>query len=84
MGVLWLPEIRRRILVGLRQGPLDLYQLAADLTEPPFRVRAELKALRRDRLVSNRIANGRIEWTLTERGETIAYHEDQLQLTEVH
>ena len=80
MTVLWLPDIRRRILVALRHGPLDHFALAADIGEAPFRVRAELKALKRDRLVNNRIDGGRIAWYLTERGERIAHHEDQARL----
>jgi predicted transcriptional regulator len=80
MAVVWLPEIRRRILVGLRDEPLDYYRLAVGIGEAPFRVHAELKALRRDRLVHTRLAGCRIEWQLTDRGERIAHHEDQLSI----
>lgn len=70
-------EIRAAILADLLYEPLDMYRLAAGLGEPPFRVRAELKAMRRDQLVRDRIANGRIEWMLTNRGERLANEHNQ-------
>lgn len=78
--MIWLPDIRRRILVALKHGHLDLYAIAADLSEAPFRVRAELKELRRDRLVRDHIGPAGHRWELTDRGSTIAHHEDQTQL----
>mgnify|MGYP001363872148 CR=1 FL=1 len=74
-------QIKRRIVLELRHEPLNHYVLAAELREPPFRVRAELKALKRDRLVRDiYTSNGQHVWQLTERGERAAYETDQLEL----
>jgi predicted transcriptional regulator len=76
----WLPDIRHRILTALKHGHLDHFSIAADLGEPPFRVRAELRELRRDRLVRDHIGPAGHRWELTDRGAAIAHHEDQTQL----
>lgn len=76
----WLPELKRRILEELRPGPLHLYELSTELDEAPFRVRAELKGLRRDRLVRDRLKQDRADWELTDRGHRRLAALDQLEL----
>ena len=65
---MYLEPIKRSILAALRWEPLDHFQVAATLGEPPFRVRAELRALKRDRYVSDRIDDHGHRWMLTNRG----------------
>jgi hypothetical protein len=82
----WLSDIKRRIVTALREaqtnGELyDQFMIAATIGEPAFRVRAELKSLRGERLVRESIRRGRIVWELTARGETIAWGLDQQELT---
>ena len=75
-----MTERQRKILQGLRHGPLDHYQLAADIAEAPFTVRADLKALKRDRIVTDRITNEAHTWELTAAGLRQAYEADQLAI----
>lgn len=78
---MYLAEIKKRILKELRHEPLNLFVLAAQMHEAPFRVRAELKGLRRDRLVREQFTrDGRHVWALTERGERAAWDANQLEL----
>lgn len=66
-----LTDIQRELLGALAAEPLDHYMLAATTGQAPFRVRAELQALRRDRLVRSAIRRDRIVWELTARGERL-------------
>ena len=78
----WQPEIRRRILVALKHGGLNPYELAAMLEEAPFRIHQELKQLRRDGFVRASLHPDHVEWALTGRGELVAWnaHQEQLPL----
>lgn len=80
IGAPMITGIKRRIVRALRTEPLNQYQLAADLQEPPFRVRAELKCLKRDRLVTDSISPAGHLWELTARGVHQAYAADQTHL----
>lgn len=71
------PEIQRLIVRALRHGPLDYFQVAADITQAPFRVRAELKALKRERLVREKLAPRAVHWELTEIGMAAAWQCEQ-------
>ncbi|MGH9061197.1 MAG: helix-turn-helix domain-containing protein [Acidimicrobiales bacterium] len=57
------------ILRALRHGPLDEFQLAADLGAPPSRIRAELAALAKAGYVQR--PGGERRWRLTDRGERL-------------
>jgi len=76
----WLPEIKQRILAATMIDRLDHYQIAADLGEAPFRVRAELQDLRRDRLVVSRVEGRRIIWVPTGKGLGVGGDERQTEL----
>lgn len=76
----WLPQIKRRILEELRPGPLHLYELSEELDEAPFRIRAELLGLKRDRLVRLRLERDSADWELTDRGQKLLRQLDQLEL----
>lgn len=75
-----MTEIKRRIVGALLVEHLDHFQLAAELGEAPFRIRAELQDLRRDRLVTMRLGPTRITWELTARGAHVAMGHQQLTL----
>lgn len=75
-----MTERQRLILAQLRHGGRDHYQIAADLVEPPFAIRAELKALKRDRLVRERIDRRGHLWELSAHGERVAWSNNQLPL----
>lgn len=79
----WLSDIKERIVIAIRDEPLDHFQIAAAIGEPPFRVRAELQDLRRDRLARNTVARGHVVWSLTVRGEHLASSAAQTTLPEV-
>lgn len=70
-----LTDIQREMVRALAVEPLDLYMLAATTGEAPFRMRGELQALRRERLVRSAIRRERIVWELTARGERLAHGE---------
>lgn len=74
-------DIQRNILIALRDGPLDQFQIAADLCEPPFRIRGELQALRREKKVRQQLRERAILWELTEQGTALAWAGEQLKLT---
>jgi predicted transcriptional regulator len=65
-------EIRIQILRALRYEPLDYWQVATDVCQAPFRVRAELRSLRREGFVKNRARVGPsdtgLSWELTDHG----------------
>jgi hypothetical protein len=77
-----LTDLQNDLLAAMRgPDPLDYFMLAATVGEAPFRVRAELKNLRRERLVHEMLAPGRIVWVLTARGIRLAWGLDQQELT---
>lgn len=69
-------QIQAMILAALRRDPhgLDHWQIAATIAQAPFRVRAELRVLKRRGLVIDH--GSRIVWTLTSQGW---HHADQLE-----
>lgn len=73
-------EIQRDIIRALRDDKLDYYQVAADIGQAPFRVRAELGALRRRRLVVSEFTATAVKWALTPRGVQLAWEVDQTSL----
>lgn len=73
-------QLQRDIMHALIHGGLDQYQIAADVADAPFRVRAELRHLKRDRLVRDKAGARAITWELTDRGYTTALGADQLEL----
>lgn len=73
-------QIQRRIVETLRNGGLNHYQIASEINHAPFRVRAELKALRRERLVRDHVAPREIVWELTSLGYEAAYAGEQLTI----
>lgn len=82
-----MSELQKRILTELCRGPVDLMTLADQLGIAPFYVRAELRSLRRSRLVRNRFgATGWSQnelhiWELTNRGWALINQANQLRLT---
>jgi predicted transcriptional regulator len=74
-------EIRRAIVIALRHGPLDMFQVAEEVNEPPYRVRGELKTLKRERLVTDTMLVDRILWRLTETGMAQAWERAQLRFS---
>ena len=75
-----MTERQRIILLKLRHGRMDHYQIAADMVEAPFTIRAELKTLKRDRLVREHISPDGHLWELTGNGERLAWASGQQQL----
>jgi hypothetical protein len=75
-----MTERQNLILRALRTGPLDLMTLSDQIEEPPFAVRAELRAMRREWVVRNRLTPNRALWHLTPYGERVAWELDQLEL----
>jgi hypothetical protein len=72
--------LQHAILSALRYGPLNQFQLAAELDEAPFRIRAELKWMRRERLVIDRLDTAEVSWLLTDQGAGIAWAQAQPEL----
>jgi len=74
-------ECRREILrTLLTAGGVDLFTIAAEIAEPPFRVRAELRALKRERLVTETIRADLHHWRLTSTGLALAGGRNQLRM----
>ena len=71
---------QRQILDALKHGPLGLFELADQIDSEAFRVRAELHALRRERIVHERLTRTAHIWELTNRGQELAWAADQLTL----
>lgn len=65
-------HIRREVMLSLRYGELNQYDLADAIGEAPFRVRAELKAMKRDRLVREHVGKHHT-WELTGHGMRAAW-----------
>jgi predicted transcriptional regulator len=80
---MFLSEVKQAILKDLRHEPLDQFQIAADLAAAPWLIRAELKGLKRNRLVhvAQSKRNG-ILWQLTDHGRRVLNEHDQLELGE--
>lgn len=73
-------EVQELILEKLSHGPFGPYTIAAAINEPPFRVRAELKELKRLHLVREHLDRQAHLFHLTASGVArIAGHE-QLRL----
>lgn len=77
---MWRPEIQGEILQALKHERLDHFQISATVAEPAFRVLAELRVLKGQRLVYERISPIEHVWGLTGRGEIVAWSNDQLEL----
>jgi DNA-binding PadR family transcriptional regulator len=75
-----LPTLQRAILSALKHGPLNQYELADELGEAPFRIRGELQAMRRDRLVTDRLEANARTWRLTDAGYEIAWAQAQPEM----
>lgn len=75
-----MTTIKGAIVDALRHEPLNHYDIATRIHTAPFMVRAELKALKRDRLVRDYIDQRGHMWELTDRGHRAAYSNDQLEL----
>lgn len=73
-------QLQADIMHALIHGGLDQYQIAADVSDAPFRVRAELREIKRDRLVRERHGPRAIIWELTDKGYTTALAADQLSI----
>lgn len=67
-----MTAIQRAIIAALRHGPLNQFQVAADIGKAPFVVRAELKALKRERYVTQRFRSEGHVWDLTSKGTEVA------------
>jgi DNA-binding IclR family transcriptional regulator len=81
--MIYLTTIKRQILILMRDAlgeHLGTSDIASQLDEPVFRVRAELQDLRRYRLVRQDTSRRRLEWALTEQGESLAWEFNQLEL----
>jgi predicted transcriptional regulator len=74
-------EIRRQIVIALRNGPLDMFQISEAVSEPPYRVRGELKTLKRERLAIDTMLIDRILWRLTDTGTAQAWERAQLRFS---
>ena len=61
-------ELQDRLLEELSRGPAGAYILAGELHEPPFRVLAELSALKRARLVTEHFSTDARLFSLTGSG----------------
>jgi len=65
-----LDELGRDVLRALRDEPLDVHQLAAELAVIPVAVTAELRALSEAGLIHETMETGRQAWSLTVKGRT--------------
>ncbi|HUA49376.1 MAG TPA: ArsR family transcriptional regulator [Solirubrobacteraceae bacterium] len=66
-----LAELGRDVLRALRNEPLDVHQLAAELAVIPVAVTAELRALSEAGLIHGEtMETGRQAWSLTVKGRT--------------
>lgn len=76
-------EIQAAILKALRANARgrDYVDVADEIDQAPFRVRAELRVLRRNHLVRDYMAPGRARWCLTAPGWAFVYEADRLEMT---
>lgn len=77
---MFLSPLQLQVLESLRHGELDQFQIGADLDEAPFKIRAELRHLRGQRLVREELSRRRHVWALTDRGWEIVLEGDQMEL----
>lgn len=77
-----LTHEKRAILHSLREAPRNAYRLAHELGLEPYRIRLMLRALKRDRLVTDEMTSTEYLWRLTDTGHALINGEDQLALTE--
>jgi len=70
---------KKAILLALRYGAMNLFEISEETGIPPFTVRAELKDLRRLRLVADELAGTHL-WNLTPYGCGVAWSADQLEI----
>lgn len=75
----YLNPARVAILGALRYGALDPFAISAAADVAPFTVRAELRALKRERLVAERLTDREHCYALTDRGHRIVNEADQLR-----
>lgn len=74
-------DIQREILLTLRHGEQHYIELADSIDQAPFRVRAELRSLKRLGAVSDHIDAAGTVWRLTPSGERLAWRmHDQQEL----
>lgn len=77
---MFLNRTKHRILEALIVEPLHQYAIAELIGEAPYLVRAELKGLKRERLVRDEIKPAGLLWQLTERGTRVALEGRQMEL----
>lgn len=78
---MFITDSQLLILRELQHGALNPTEIAAATDLAPFTVRADLRALKRDRLVQcNWLGHARCEWELTNAGHMRVFHEQQLEL----
>jgi DNA-binding IclR family transcriptional regulator len=80
--MIYLSAIKRQILTVMRDSHgehLSTGDIAAELDEAVFLIRAELQDMARYRLVRQDTSRRRLEWALTELGEGVSWGE-QLEL----
>lgn len=74
-------QIQLMIVGALRWGErLDHFEIAKRIDQAPFRVRGELRALKRARCVHERLTVDEHSWRLTPRGERLAWSQEQQEL----
>ena len=74
-------EIHRKIAQLLHHaGAQNMYTIAEDIGQAPFRVRAELRVMRRHRLVAEMITRESHLWELTPAGHHVAAAADQMEM----
>lgn len=73
-------EVQELILEKLSHGPFGPYVIAEAIKEPPFRVRAELKALKRQQLVREQLGPRAHLFYLTASGIARIAGHNQLRL----
>jgi DNA-binding IclR family transcriptional regulator len=81
--IFYLTTIKKQILILMRDAlgeHLGTSDIASQLDEPVFRVRAELQDLCRYRLVRQDTSRRRLEWALTDQGESFAWGSAQTEL----
>lgn len=69
------------VLRALRHEPLNICDVAAETGIAEFTVRAVLKSLRSQRLVSDELTSRAHVWKLTRRGWDAVHSEAQMRLT---
>ena len=67
-----MTDLQRKIIAGLRWGPLNYIDLAREIDQTAFLVRGELKHLQRDHYVTNRRTDVQILLELTSKGWQVA------------